>query len=427
MTAENGDVNVYIVEIYTDAEPIEQELSLAQTVIDMINMISDTVSRSDEQAIWEARQKYEGLPARIKRLVTNFDKLVAAENALASLTRERIRVACVGDSITEGVGATSAAFNYPSYLQEKLGYDYDVRNFGHSGTTLTKNGDNSYWNSSRFTASREFNPDIVIIMLGTNDSKPRNWNDRNCKNTYEADLTELVNIYKNLSSKPIVYIMTSPTVYQDTVDTINEYTVANGVVPLQRKVAEATDSQLIDIYGLTAALSNKAPYFADGCHPSSLGYDLMSGLIAQTIRNDYNNAELDKIVVDGREIEISSKTINMDYVSQLPEIESAIAKSRFANVEITQADEETKQATIRVTSKCGMYIKQYTINFAQLTEPTGDVDGDGRVTVTDIVAVRAFIMEKMTPTEVQLFNGDLDKSGTLTVTDIIAIRRIIMS
>src|SRR5438552_964968 len=80
------------------------------------------------------------------------------------------RVACIGDSITAGGGTNS----YPALLQKLLGDKYEVKNFGVSGTTLLKHGDHPYWNTKQFTDATQFDPNVVTIKLGTNDTKPQN-------------------------------------------------------------------------------------------------------------------------------------------------------------------------------------------------------------------------------------------------------------
>ncbi|HHW46338.1 MAG TPA: hypothetical protein GXX17_05435 [Clostridiales bacterium] len=64
------------------------------------------------------------------------------------------------------------------------------------------------------------------------------------------------------------------------------------------------------------------------------------------------------------------------------------------------------------------------------TEPEfrrGDVDGDGNVTVVDIISIRAYIMGIKVLNDAQILAADLDESGTITVVDIVALRRIIMN
>src|SRR4051812_7771397 len=87
----------------------------------------------------------------------------------------KIKVACVGDSITFGAGIKDRDKNsYPAQLQGLLGSGYEVKNFGVSGATLLKEGDKPYWKEKAFEAAKKFEPNIVIIKLGTNDSKPQN-------------------------------------------------------------------------------------------------------------------------------------------------------------------------------------------------------------------------------------------------------------
>src|SRR5262245_57930852 len=103
-------------------------------------------------------------------------RLLLAAFSLLSVSAAPIKIACVGDSITEGAGLSNPSTqSYPARLQKLLGTNYNVRNFGVSGRTLLKKGDFPYWKEAAYTNSHTLNPDIVIIQLGTNDSKPQNW------------------------------------------------------------------------------------------------------------------------------------------------------------------------------------------------------------------------------------------------------------
>ncbi len=89
-----------------------------------------------------------------------------------------IRISCVGDSITAGVCAQHSG-GYPKILQGILGSNYVVSNFGNSGKTMLTNGlcgpppggNCSYVGTSSYPAALASTPDIVTIMLGTNDAK----------------------------------------------------------------------------------------------------------------------------------------------------------------------------------------------------------------------------------------------------------------
>ena len=88
---------------------------------------------------------------------------------------KKIKVACVGDSITFGYGIADRTYNsYPSQLQRMLGGEFEVKNFGVSGATLLKKGDLPYWNTEAYRDALSYRPDVVYIKLGSNDSKAIN-------------------------------------------------------------------------------------------------------------------------------------------------------------------------------------------------------------------------------------------------------------
>ena len=87
-----------------------------------------------------------------------------------------IKIACIGNSITYGVGTRNPAKDsYPAVLGQMLGDGYEVRNFGVSARTMLMKGDNPYMKEERYRQALDYNPDIVTIKLGTNDTKPQNW------------------------------------------------------------------------------------------------------------------------------------------------------------------------------------------------------------------------------------------------------------
>src|SRR4051812_33998320 len=89
---------------------------------------------------------------------------------------EKIRVACVGDSITFGVGtADPKTQSYPTQLAALLGDGYEIGNFGVSGATMLNHNDRPYIQTKSCGRALEFLPNLVVIALGTNDSKHRNW------------------------------------------------------------------------------------------------------------------------------------------------------------------------------------------------------------------------------------------------------------
>lgn len=188
---------------------------------------------------------------------------------------QRIKVACIGNSITHGAGVDNREKNcYPAQLQEFLGDTYEVLNFGVSATTLLTNGDFPYITTDAYRASLEYQPDIVLIKLGTNDSKPRN---RHLLATeYVADYTRLVESYRALGSHPQVVLLTPTKCYTD--DDISDSVISGRVIPLIREVAYANGTEIVNLHNVFGA-EHDAVLMPDRVHPSSIG----AGLLAKKI------------------------------------------------------------------------------------------------------------------------------------------------
>ena len=184
------------------------------------------------------------------------------------------RIACVGDSITFGASVKDRVQNcYPAVLGRMLGKEYTVRNYGVNGATLLKKGDRPYWKLKAFKDATAFGPNIVIIKLGTNDTKPQNWNQAGTE--YEVDLRAFIAHFQKQPSKPAIYLCLPVPVYQDRWG-IKEKTVAEGIIPVIKKVAKEKKLPLIDLH---KALTGKPGMFPDKIHPNTAGAKLM----AQTI------------------------------------------------------------------------------------------------------------------------------------------------
>lgn len=186
------------------------------------------------------------------------------------------KVLCVGDSITYGQGVVMSrkTDSYPALLAEALGEDYQVWNYGLCNRTLLEEGQMPYVDEDFAAESLAEDADIVIIMLGTNDSKKINWN----AEKYEEEYIRFVQNYQNMESNPEVYIMMPPAVFAATEDEgdCDNTVVRDEVVPIVARVAEQTGAGLIDLYSLT---ESHPEWFADGLHPNADG----NRAIAETI------------------------------------------------------------------------------------------------------------------------------------------------
>lgn len=193
-------------------------------------------------------------------------------------TATPIRVACVGDSITFGSGVADRETNsYPAVLGRLLGEGYEVRNFGVGGATLQKGGDKPYWTTDAFKSVSDFEPQIVIIKLGTNDTKPQNWHG---PEPYKIDLHALANHFAALETKPRIFLCTPVPVHRDNFG-IRESVVRDEVVPTVKSVAEARDLPVIDLY---AALQDAGKNFPDGVHPNAAGAKVIAETVAAAVK-----------------------------------------------------------------------------------------------------------------------------------------------
>jgi lysophospholipase L1-like esterase len=193
---------------------------------------------------------------------------------------EKIRVACVGDSITFGAGIKDRRRNaYPVQLGRLLGAnDWEVRNFGVSARTMLKKGDHPIWKEKAYAAAKEFKPHVVIIKLGTNDSKPHNWKH---KDEFAADTAAMVEDFRSLESKPVIFLCRPVPAFPARWG-ITDKVITEEVIPLIDKVAKEKETELIDLY---KALKGQDKLFPDKIHPNAKGAAVMAKTIAAALKS----------------------------------------------------------------------------------------------------------------------------------------------
>lgn len=188
-----------------------------------------------------------------------------------------VKIACVGDSITYGYAIDDKAFSYPSLLGQKLGDGYEVGNFGKSASYILP-GDSaynlrddktlSYRDTQQYQDSIAFAPDVVIIMLGTNDVTSLVSNES--AEVIEAELENIIKIYQELESVQRVYVMTS--IYGPYNVTLSK--ASDGPLQkLQQKAAADTGAEFIDIYSLTRDYFDVMLHLSDRLHPDEDSYE----------------------------------------------------------------------------------------------------------------------------------------------------------
>ena len=202
----------------------------------------------------------------------------------------KLKVACVGNSITYGYGiASPATQSYPAQLLALLDpTKWAVENFGVSARTMLKKGNLPYWNEPAYTNAKAYLPNFVVIELGTNDAKTPNWDlhGKEFTNNYK----EMINVFRNLPSKPDVWIGLVPP-GQHISWTIRESYLKDSVNSRIKQIALESGVGLIDIFdafnGKNPNWFNSSTMQSDSIHPTVAG----AGIIAQKVKEVITRAK----------------------------------------------------------------------------------------------------------------------------------------
>ena len=188
---------------------------------------------------------------------------------------KKLRIACIGDSITYGYSTTDpSVYSWPAQLQKKLGTEKVlVGNFGKSSSYAMDADDKynvrdkalTYRATKEYKDSLKFGADIVIIKLGINDC-----NNLSCKqacDNLKAALVSLAREYASLPTVQRVYIATSIRV---SITARVEQLTDGPLQEIQKAAAEEADVYLMDVYGLTRDYYDfMIHYTNDRLHPGN--------------------------------------------------------------------------------------------------------------------------------------------------------------
>lgn len=187
--------------------------------------------------------------------------------------KDAVRVACIGNSITFGAGIRNRSRDsYPSVLARMLGDSYWVKNFGVSARTMLNKGDHPYMNEPAYKNALAFNPNIVVIKLGTNDSKSFNWK---YKADFMKDAQTMIDAFKGLPSQPKIYLCYPSKAYL-TGDGINDDIISKEIIPMIKKLAKKNDLSVIDLH---TAMDGMPELFPDRIHPNEKGAQVMAKVV----------------------------------------------------------------------------------------------------------------------------------------------------
>jgi len=191
-----------------------------------------------------------------------------------------IRVACIGNSITFGSGVENRSANcYPNQIQRMLGEKYEVQNFGVSGATLLNLGDKPYMKEQAYKEAIMFKPEIVVIKLGTNDSKPHNWDEY--KSYFIRDYKSLLTSFKIANPKVVIFVCLPVPAFGDAFN-IRDKVIKEEILPLVKIVASEEKVGLINLYD---PFLNLGELFPDKIHPNAKGAKKIAELVFDSIKD----------------------------------------------------------------------------------------------------------------------------------------------
>ncbi|MCD7971594.1 MAG: GDSL-type esterase/lipase family protein [Candidatus Azobacteroides sp.] len=220
-----------------------------------------------------------------RMLVVEEDNMVLDPVALGmcgTTPGNQTKIACIGDSNTEATGVSNPWINsWPSQLKTYLDDDYTTENFGVSGATLMQFPDpwGAWTNnvSNMYEYNQMYNPDIILVALGSNDSKNGYWGQRD----FKADYISLINEFKQFSSDPQIYMIIPIRAFDNGYD-INNNNIVNGIIPAINELSKTQMLPVIDWYTLTASLT-KDEYMPDGVHANEVASRMMAEKAAQVL------------------------------------------------------------------------------------------------------------------------------------------------
>jgi lysophospholipase L1-like esterase len=159
----------------------------------------------------------------------------------------------------------------------KLGDNYTLRNFGVGGTTVTLASDTPYMETTAYQNALDFKPDIIIIMLGTNDAQPSLFQ---YSSTFVDDYMILIQAFQKLPNNPEIWLVLPPPIFSDNSGAISPEYFEQTILPGIKQVANKTNLPFIDVYSL---LIDCPEYFPDGIHPESAPGSFGNEPVAQII------------------------------------------------------------------------------------------------------------------------------------------------
>ena len=221
--------------------------------------------------------------------------LVPADARRKPKVEPKIKVSCVGNSITYGMRLDDREReSYPAQLQALLGDRYEVGNFGKSGATLLRHGHRPYFEQEEFRQAMDFAGDIVVIHLGINDTDPRNW--PHFRDEFVEDYLALIDSLRSVNPRARFLIARMTPIGSHHSRFISGTKTWHGQIQEAiETVAEASGAELIDFY---EPLYRYPWMFPDAVHPDAEGAGILAKTVYQGITGNYGGLRVSPMFSD---------------------------------------------------------------------------------------------------------------------------------
>ena len=205
----------------------------------------------------------------------------AEHQAQASSQQQPQNVACIGDSITYGYGLSSPAKQaWPALLEDKLGEGSRVANLGESGTTLMDEGEYPYRSTGYLEEAKQMQPDVFIVMLGTNDAFSYRWNSE----SYRTQLGALVDELAASTPQARIVLMAPPRTFYEYAgygtEGTDDVVIGGQIRSIVRETAGEKGCDYVDLYAFT---EQHPEWFPDCLHPNTQGHAALADYLCKEL------------------------------------------------------------------------------------------------------------------------------------------------
>lgn len=208
---------------------------------------------------------------------------------------QKIKVACVGNSVTYGYKIENREANcYPAQLQRMLGDAYVVENFGHSGATLLNKAYRPYTQQEAYQKALTFAGDYVVIHLGLNDTDPRAW--PNYRDDFVRDYLSLIESFRQTNPRCKIWICRmTPISHRHPrfkSGTRDWFWMEQALI---EEIAHIANVSLIDLH---KGLYDRPDLLPDAIHPNAEGAGILARTVYGALTGDYGGLQLPAVYSD---------------------------------------------------------------------------------------------------------------------------------